>query len=298
MLTKSITAEDLHVACSGRPIDETFQEQLADKYHRHGCALLKGLFTPDDLLPTQKYIERLVGLRAQHAQLVSDATAKDRFDDGFLALNQQDRHHGSVIFDACRRLLPLHVLSVDPRLIAIAQALMETETIIASDVKAIRVDQPDEDKYLFNWHQDYPFIMDSEDAIVFWIPLHDVDDHNGCLRVAVGSHKLGILPMRVNDKRNAQNNKQKFMEIATPSCVDDFPQITVPAELGDVLVFSTLTMHCSQPNRSQHTRWTAQIRFGNFCHPNAVKRDWPGSLRDGSWFDEKHPEYIVNPDDD
>jgi hypothetical protein len=238
----------------------------------------------------------LIQLRSQskNIKLKPEKDGITRFDDGFLEMAGIDRKSGAAIFDACRRLLPVHVLSVDSRLINIAKRMMKNDLVIASDVKAVRIDYPDEAKYLFDWHQDYPYIMDSEDAVVFWIPLQDVDDRNGALKVAVGSSKLGLMKLRISDFRNKQNNKQQFMEIVEKDKVNDFPQISVPASIGDVLVFSTMTLHASQPNVSTRARWTAQIRFGNFSNPKSVERDWPGSLRDGSWFDEKHPEYVVN----
>ncbi len=265
-------------------------------YAVNGCLLARGLFDDADLEPIRRDIQRLIELRARFAKLdlPEETDGLRRFDDGFVAMSKVDRKHGAVIFDACRRLLPLHQLSVHPRLVALAKALMKTDVVIASDVKAIRVDHPREDKYLFDWHQDYPYVMDSEDAIVVWLPLHDVDQTNGCLKVAPGSRSVGLLPLHASDLRNRANNKQAFMRIADRSVVDRFPQIQVPVRAGDALVFNTLTLHASQANQSTRARWTAQIRFGNFAHDKAIARDWPGSLRDGSWFDDKHPEYIVN----
>ena len=293
--------EMLHVDYSSRDPQalEAADEQAKKVYRKHGCFLAKGLLSKKDTAPILAYLHGLIRLRMQLAGIETgpDPDGLTRFDDGFVRLSKADRRHGSAIFDACRRLLPLHELSVDPKLIGLARMLMGTDTIIASDIKAIRIDHPDEDTYLFDWHQDYPYVMDSEDAVVFWIPMHDVDETNGCLKVAVGSHKLGVLKVRVLDPRNKRDNKQKFMEIDDKTVVHQFPQISVPAEAGDALVFSTMMLHTSQPNRSSRARWTAQIRFGNFEHPLAVKRSWPGSLRDGSWFDDRHPEHVVNLDE-
>lgn len=297
-----VSAQSVHVDFSDRSPDgrAAALEAACASYERHGCFLAKGLFDAQDLAPIRRDIGELIRLRMGKAGLQPQPEAdrlSPRFDDGFVQMSRADRANGAAIFDACRRLLPLHALSVDPRLVGIAKALMRSEVIIASDIKAVRVDHPNEDTYLFDYHQDYPYVMDSEDAIVVWMPLHDVDEANGCLSVALGSHKLGLLKVRLNDLRNRSNNKQKFMQIADPSVVERFARVRVPASYGDALVFSTMLLHASGANLSSRARWTAQLRFGNFAHPQAVARDWPGSLRDGSWFDQKHAEYIVNLDE-
>jgi hypothetical protein len=216
-----------------------------------------------------------------------------KFDDGVIELARQDRASVGRIFDACRRLLPVHELSVDRRLIDISRAMMGADVIAASDIKAVRIDLPEESKYLFDWHQDFPYVMDSLDAVVFWIPLHDVDETNGALWIAPGSHKLGLQKLAIDDPNNVRNNKQKVMHIADTSFLDRFPRLRVPAEAGDVLVFSTLLLHASGPNISNRARFTLQVRFGNFLHPYAIEKGWPGSMRDGSVFHEIHPEHIV-----
>ncbi|MEE2707157.1 MAG: phytanoyl-CoA dioxygenase family protein [Planctomycetota bacterium] len=293
MIVKAVTADALHVDFANETVHAP--DAAKQTFQQYGCFLAKGLLSQQDLAPIHRYIQQLIQLRMQHTGITARPDGNvPRFDDGFLELNKVDRHHGAIIFDACRRLLPLHALSVDERLVTLAQHLMDGNLVIASDVKAIRIDHPNEDKYLFEWHQDYPYIMDSEDAVVFWIPMHDITHQNGCLNLAPGSHSLGLLPMRIHDLRNTANNKQGFMEIADPAIADDFPQIELPMEAGDVLVFSTLMLHASGQNTSTRPRWTAQIRFGNFANDKSIRRDWPGSLRDGSWFDEKHPEYVVN----
>ncbi len=294
MIVKAITADSLRVDFAGGNADAL--DLAKQTFQRYGCCLVNGLLTSEDFEPIHDYLRQLIQLRMQHAGVTAkpDVDGQRRFDDGFLQLTQADRHHAEVIFDACRRLLPLHMLSVDERLVNLAQQLINGNLIMASGGGAIRIDHPNETKYLFKWHQDYPYIMDSEDAVVFWIPMHDINHENGCLNLAPGSHNLGLLPLRIHDLRNSTNNKQGFMEIADPAVADRFPQIEVPMKAGDILAFSTLALHASGRNTSSRARWTAQIRFGNFAERKSIRRDWPGGLRDGSWFDEKHPEYVVN----
>jgi len=290
----TLQAKDLGVEFRDRPRSEALAEAVT-VYEKHGCFLAKGLLSDKDLGPTRRGVSDLI--KAQLGRVDCSAarsrSGPTRFDDGIVELARADRSSVGRIFDACRRLLPVHEVSVDQRLIAISEAMMNTGAIAASDIKALRIDLPGEQKYLFDWHQDFPYVMDSLDAVVFWIPLQDVDETNGALRVAPGTHKLGLQKLTVDDPDNEQNNKQKVMHIADLSFLDRFPQLDMCVAYGDALVFSTLLMHASGPNRSDRARFTLQVRFGNFLHPYAIEKGWPGSMRDGSIFHKIHPEYVV-----
>jgi len=266
--------------------------QATQRYQQYGCFLAKNLLPAKAITAVQADIQKLIQLRAKAHNLTHLITG-DRFDDGFMGMNQQDREHGAIIYRACDRLLSVHKLSVHAEITRIAQHLIQTDTLISSTVKGVRIDHPHENKYLFDWHQDYPYIMDSLDALVFWVPLQTVSEHNGWLTIAPGSNQLGILPLTVAASGNADNNKSGFMHIANPSPVNNYPHIPIPAEPGDVLVFNTLLLHRSGQNQSDHARWTVQVRFGNFEHPVALNKNWPGTLRDGLPFEHHHPEWIT-----
>jgi ectoine hydroxylase-related dioxygenase (phytanoyl-CoA dioxygenase family) len=287
-------AESLHVAFAGRPFDQAVNEASA-LYDEHGCFVAKGLLSPADIEPTQQHIWSLVDALYERAGLARPGgrNGEGSFDDGVIELARTHRKLVSHLYDAGRRLLPVHQLSVDRRLVDLARALIGTDVLAASDINAMRIDLPREDKYLFDWHQDYPYVLDSLDGVVFWIPLQDVDEINGCLTLAPGSHKLGLQKMVLVDPDNRQKTRQKSMRIAGSDAIDRLPQVRVPARVGDVLVFSTLLLHASGPNKSSRARFTLQIRFGNFLHPVAVRNGWPAAMRDGAVFHDLHPDYVA-----
>jgi hypothetical protein len=284
----------LAVQFAGRPLVEALAE-ARQLYAEEGCFLARRLFSATDLEATQAAVSNLIDLTYQQLRRTRPHSTPPCFDDGMTELAEIDRSLVGRIFDACRRLLPVHRLSVDERLITIAAQLMGAQelAVAASDIKALRIDLPEEEKYLFGWHQDYPYVMDSPDGVIFWIPMQDVDETNGCLTVALGSEKAGVRKLVLDDPDNLQNNKQKMMRLADESAPDVHEQRRVPATLGDVLVFNTLLLHKSGSNLSDRARFTLQVRFGNFAHPTAIEKGWPGSMRDGSVFHKLHPEYIA-----
>lgn len=286
--------EDLYVDFN-RDTSEGAHARARDLLTEYGGFLAHGLLTESDLEPVIHEVRQLIDMRMKVAGL-ADATDSDgmtRFDDGFRALNELDRRHGGVIYQACPRLTALHSLSVHPALVNMSKVLMSTDMIVSSNSKAIRIDQPNEDTYLFQWHQDYPYNLDSEDGLVYWLPLHDVDQLNGYLAIAPQSHKRGLLPVTMSDPSNSGNNRAKTIDIAEKGIVEEFEHVNVGVKKGDVLVFSTMLLHASNPNRSTRSRWTIQIRHGNYRHPQAIKRNWPGNLKEGPRFDEVYSEYVV-----
>jgi ectoine hydroxylase-related dioxygenase (phytanoyl-CoA dioxygenase family) len=92
-------------------------------------------------------------------------------------------------------------------------------------------------------HQDNGYNFKRPEAyITIWIPLHDVEPENGCLRVVPGIHRLGTLQHQVT--------KDGFFVCA----VDPREATAVPARAGDFVVLSSLAPHATSGNRSAQTR--------------------------------------------
>ena len=123
----------------------------------------------------------------------------------------------------------------------------------------------------------------------------DVDERNGCLRIAPGTHRLGALPVRVRDALNTRRNANETLEIAgLDAILARHAAVPAPTAAGDALVFHTFLLHCSQPNRSDATRWTLQARYFDFLNPTAIRHDWVGGMNEGVDFRRYHPELAAD----
>lgn len=104
-------------------------------------------------------------------------------------------------------------------------------------------------------HQDDFYLRTSPgNCIAAWVAVDRVDDENGGLRVAVGSHRLSLLPTRQADL------KTYFADdgVEVPAGL----AIAAPVlEPGDVLFFGGLVIHGSGPNRSRD-----RFRRSFICH--------------------------------
>ena len=101
----------------------------------------------------------------------------------------------------------------------------------------------------FPWHQDngYAFV-EPQQYLTFWIALTDATEENGCPWVVPGLHRLGTFEHRVTDVGLV--------------CLDTAPDaVPVPVEAGSIVVFSSLTPHCTGPNRTDEVRKAYIVQY-------------------------------------
>jgi phytanoyl-CoA hydroxylase len=117
----------------------------------------------------------------------------------------------------------------------------------------------------FPWHQDngYAF-LEPQQYLTCWIALTDATRDNGCPWVVPGLHRLGTLAHRLTDTG--------FV------CLDNPPNaVAVPARAGSIVVFSSLTPHCTGPNRTDDVRKAYIVQYAP-DGAEVVRRDHDGHL--------------------
>jgi ectoine hydroxylase-related dioxygenase (phytanoyl-CoA dioxygenase family) len=97
------------------------------------------------------------------------------------------------------------------------------------------------------WHQDEAYWGRNleERGITCWMPLHAVDEQDGCMHFVPGAHKLGVLPHRSAD------NVQSDLLVCE---VDEAARVACPLALGDVTFHHGKMPHMTPPNFSDHWR--------------------------------------------
>jgi phytanoyl-CoA hydroxylase len=127
-------------------------------------------------------------------------------------------------------------------------------------------------------HQDWRSMQGSLDSIVVWVPLADVDTKLGALEVVPGSHKLGLLTTEVI---NSFGKVEQFVD-------EDF--VSVEAEQGDVLFFSSFLVHRSGINVTDSIRWSCHFRYNNLAEETFIERGYPHA------YIYKPQEELITPD--
>ena len=111
--------------------------------------------------------------------------------------------------------------------------------------------KPPEKGAPFPMHQDVPYFPHQHHSMIAAI-IHfdDAPDEKGCVRVVPGSFKLGPLEHLKDGGHHLSTDEYPVAE-CTPC----------PAEAGDVLFFSYLTIHGSGLNESSEARTTMLIQM-------------------------------------
>jgi len=105
------------------------------------------------------------------------------------------------------------------------------------------------------WHQDNGYgRLEPPTDLTVWITLDDCDERNGCLWVVPRSDRNGLMP---------HVNRHGLMAADT-----DTPDgVALPMQAGDAVVFNSLLLHRSLPNRTDHVRVALYVRY---CTPDVI----------------------------
>ena len=135
-------------------------------------------------------------------------------------------------------------------------------------------------------HQDAAyFAVDARATVKAWLALEDADTSNGCMWICPGSHKLGALEVR------DQNRDLNLVDAVREDVVRGFGKTPLEVKAGQVVFFSTLLVHLSpgNPSDSRHRR-ALTMAYGRaesrpHTHPKAKHAPVLCSGRDiqGNW---------------
>jgi phytanoyl-CoA hydroxylase len=101
----------------------------------------------------------------------------------------------------------------------------------------------------FPWHQDNGYrVIEPEEYLSCWIALSDATTDNGCLWVLPGSHRQGLIP-----HEDTPIGKQCYF--------GSNPGVAVQVKKGGLVIFSSMLVHRSGPNRSKDVRKSFLVQY-------------------------------------
>jgi phytanoyl-CoA hydroxylase len=214
------------------------REQL-QFYRDNGYLLLKNVFTKAEAAEFRRECHALADRLARHASI--DATWNSARQIAGTHTVIQHCHDPQFYVALLSKMI------VDDRLTGPAADLIGPNVQLHHTKMFIK---PPEKGSPFPMHQDYPYFVHTKHSMIAAIVhFDDAPIEKGCVRVYPGSHKLGPLPTAI---ANHSLDPEKYpIEKGTPC----------PAEAGDVLFFSYLTIHGSGLNTSSEARTTCLVQM-------------------------------------
>jgi len=225
--------------------DKTYTLTQHEKQHyaENGYVLVKAVFNRDEAAYFRTEAHNI-------AQRLLSNQADDVVNQGWSS--------GAKVTDLPRELLHCHNvqfhssafarLIVDPRLTDRAADIIGDNVQLHHTKMFIK---PSEKGAPFPMHQDAPYFPHEKHSMVAAI-IHfdDAPLEKGCVRVVPGSHRTGVLD-HLRDGGHHLPPDEFPVDDSTPC----------PAEAGDVLFFSYLTIHGSGLNISQEARTTLLVQM-------------------------------------
>ena len=279
------------------PADIGLTTAQRDAFREQGYLLLPQFYDLEsEIRPIQQALYQIIGLVAEQHNLPLERPpfAPDLFDAGYNALIGRARSVGSVVYDAAKLIpafLRLLACGKNERLFA---AIRDTDLVgIGAASFGIRIDNPREEQFRSQWHQEFLYQPQSLDGLVFWSPLVEIRPDMGPVEICAGSHRDGLCAYRKGGKYADKSGAYRIGLADETAVVACYGKVAPLARPGDLLILDYLTLHQSGFNISDRSRWSMQFRLFNFREPTGRKLGWKPSVTAGTSIEALFPQSFV-----
>lgn len=247
-----------------------------------------------EIRPIQQGIYDLIGLLIDKYGLAIERPpfTPGTFDAGFQELIAANRAYGAEIYDAVKQIPAFVRLVGNARHESLFRDLRPgAAPAVAGGGYGIRIDNPYEDRFRANWHQEYPAQLRSLDGVVYWSPLLPITPELGPVEFCPGSHREGPVPVYSPRGGNPQKTGAYSLTLDNEAeLLSRYEHVSPLTNPGDLVIIDFLVLHASGENRSNRSRWSMQFRYFNFREPTGIGHGWKGSYAAGVDFCTVHPE--------
>ena len=249
-------------------------------FHEQGYLVLTDLLDDADLQPVIDEVAGEVDRRAwelyEKGEL-ENLHEDEPFETRLARISDQNAAVARQIWNSALAGPSFLGLITNPKLLDVAESLCGEE-LIASSVYRLRPKLPNYEEGEVPWHQDAGYtepFCDSATMLTMWIPLVDADEENGCVWAIPGVHREG----RVLE--HARRDGKPYLIIPSDTLPDREP-VPCPVPKGGVLLLTNRTPHASFANRTDHVRWSFDLRYQSAALPtNAPITRLEGEIEGG-----------------
>jgi ectoine hydroxylase-related dioxygenase (phytanoyl-CoA dioxygenase family) len=235
-------------------------------YSREGYLLLPHLLDENDMEPIKRALsDKVDEIACQMAKAgkLSETFRDESFntrlarmfegksDADFLEFGRswRDRHPGYF-----------HLMS-NPKILDAVESLLGPE-IFANPVYNSRPKVPKVAAGAVPWHQDRSYWPGAKanPVITVWIPLVNADEVNGCLKVWPRTHNTELVDHH-HESYTGTAYTEVDIEDASLEPYKRISPVTLPIDAGGAILFNDRCIHMSTENRSDHVRWSVDLRY-------------------------------------
>jgi hypothetical protein len=235
---------------------------LKNQLKEEGLIILPGLFDPVLIRQIQEAAKSIFEIQFKRFHIEGD----------YLIQMQSLFENHLEEFISCGKmiqsgLIELYQLAVNPKLMELLKGLglehplMCTRPVLFFNHPSLA---KSEHFYKTPLHQDWTSMLASDDSVVVWLPLMDLEIEHGPVVFYPGSHKLGPLTDRIENG---------FAEVDFDR--SSYPRVQKAMKLGDVAIFSTLLVHESGKITNNEIRWSCHFRYTNMQDPAFIENGFP-----------------------
>ncbi|HMH32109.1 MAG TPA: phytanoyl-CoA dioxygenase family protein [Puia sp.] len=236
-------------------------------YIKNGFYLYKGFFNSKEVERIKKeaqsiFINQFIGKGIATSKKISEG----EFESAIVRLFEEHFDHYTNCGKQAQHLISLHRLSLDERIVnKLKEFGLDFPVISTRPVMYFNKFNlaKTEEFYKVPPHQDWRSMQGSLNSMVVWVPLADVSEDLGALKIVPGSHLHGL----IESKENAWFRQIDQVEQA------DF--ISVEVEAGDALFFSSFLIHSSGNNIKDKIRWSCHFRYNDLNEETFIQRGYP-----------------------
>ncbi len=240
-------------------------ENLINFYNENGYAILKNIIPKSRI---NSLLENIFKLYCKYSdgdddfQDIQNPWKTELFHKKLIELRKTNAEDFGAIYDSLKTSITLTQLVTDDNVVDnVAKFLKIKPSDLAISEPMCRLDVPEDERNILNWHQERAFFPQNRDGLnglVCWIPLTDITEEMGAIHISPKSHLSGKLNMSSSAKIDSLHTTQ----IVIPEeYVKKYDDMVVTVNAGDVVFFNMLLFHRSGHNISNHVRFAIQSRF-------------------------------------
>ncbi len=274
-------------------------EEQIDFFNDNGYLIIPDFYdNKHEIRPLQLGIYNIIGLVANKYEIEIDREpfSPETFDDGYLDILKVDRSYGGEIYDAVKQIPAfIRLVSNEKNEMVFKEIRSKCLAGIAAAGYGMRINNPFEDQYRANWHQEYLAQLRSLDGMVFWSPLVSVTQKMGPVVICPGSQAEGAIPVYTHDPRNKEKQGAYSLVLQNEAeLVKKYKQIAPLSKPTDLIIMDFLLLHASGFNTSDRALWSMQFRYFNYLDKTGLSHSWKGGFASGIDFRTIHPELCVD----